>query len=137
MGKRSVETLTQLVYAVAGERGSGLTYAQLSERSVDPESGYRPSANLLNRIGRGEDVKINHKLIAAITAGLGLPAARVEAAAARQFIGYAAIDPGLGGGGEDDEVIRAARKGGTTPAQSPGVEEFVRRSRRDDASDQG
>lgn len=137
MGTRATETLTQLIYAAAGERGSGITYDELSKRSVDPESGYRPSANLLNRIGRGESVKLNPPLIAAITVGLGLPAARVEAAAARQFIGYAAIDPGLGGGGEDDEVIRAARRKGATASDDSGVEEFVSRSRRDGTPDQG
>lgn len=136
MASRGSETLAQLVAAAAGERGSGLTYAQLSERSVDPESGYRPSANLLNRIGRGETVKLNPPLVAAITEGLGLPPARVQAAAARQFIGYAAIDPGLGGGGDDDEVIRAARPAGTTPRDDGGVKGFVRRSREEGTPDQ-
>lgn len=137
MSPRDPETLTQLIASVAGERGSGLTYAQLAERSVDPEGGYRPSANLLNRIGRGEQVKLNPSLIRAITAGLGLPAARVEAAATRQFIGMAAIDPGLGGGGDDDEVIRVARRAGVTPGDSRRVEEFVRQSRDDDTPDKG
>jgi hypothetical protein len=136
MASRGSETLAQLVAAAAGERGSGLTYAQLSERSIDPESGYRPSANLLNRIGRGESVKLNQPLIAAITAGLGLPPARVEAAATRQFIGYAAIDPGLSGG-DDDEVIRVARRPGATPGDGGQVEDFVRRSREEDTPDQG
>jgi hypothetical protein len=100
----SAETLAQLIADVAGERGSGLTYAQLSDRSVDPDSGYKPSANLLNRIALGADIKINPPLIRAITAGLGLPASRVEAAAHRQFIGpYVAVDPGLAAG-DDDEV---------------------------------
>lgn len=137
MAPQGTETLAQLIAAAAGERGRGLTYAQLSERSVDPETGYKASANLLNRIALGADVKINPKLIRAVTAGLGLPPARVEAAATRQFIGFAAVDPGLGGGGEDDEVIRVARRTGATAADSSGVEEFVRRSRRDDTPDQG
>lgn len=137
MAPQGTETLAQLVHAAAGERGSGLTYAQLSERSVDPETGYRPSANLLNRIGLGADVKINPPLVRAVTVGLGLPAARVEAAATRQFIGYAAIDPDLGGGGEDDETIRVARRRGSTHGKSAGVEDFVSRSRRDDDPDQG
>jgi hypothetical protein len=132
----SAETLAQLIADVAGERGSGLTYAQLSDRSVDPDSGYKPSANLLNRIALGVAVKINPPLIRAITAGLGLPASRVEAAAHRQFIGpYVAVDPGLGGG-HDDEVIRAATRDGATPPAGGGVEEFVRTSREEDSSDQ-
>lgn len=136
MATRDEETLGQLIAAAAGTRGSGLTYEQLSERSVDSVTDYRPSANLLNRIALGADVKINPKLVRAITAGLGLPAARVEAAATRQFIGYAAIDPGLGGGGDGDEVIRVAQRGGVTPRDTKGVEEFVRRSRDQDAPDE-
>lgn len=136
MAPRGDETLTQLIAEAAGTRGKGLTYDQLAERSVDPKTGYRPSANLLNRIGRGESVKLNPPLVAAITAGLGLPPARVQAAATRQFIGYAAIDPGLGGGGDDDEVIRAARRTDATRSDGRAVEEFVRRSREDDTSEQ-
>ncbi|SEO82686.1 hypothetical protein [Actinacidiphila rubida] len=135
--RREAETLAQLIADAIGERGSGLTYLQLSERSVDPETGYRPSANLLNRIALGTDIKVNPPLIRAITEGLGLPASRVEAAAHRQYIGpYVAVDPGLGGGGEDDEVIRAATRHGVTPAADGGVGEFVRRSRDEDAPDQ-
>lgn len=136
MASRGDETLTQLIAEVAGTRGKGLTYEQLSERSIDPKTKYQPSANLLNRIGRGEPVKLNQPLIAAIVAGLGLPAARVEAAATRQFIGYAAIDPGLGGGGDDDEVIRVARRADGTASDGRRVEEFVRRSREDDTPEQ-
>lgn len=137
MGTRSAETLAQLIATAAGERGRGLTYSQLSERSIDPETGYKASANILNRIALGADVKINPRLVRAITAGLGLPPARVEAAAHRQFIGFAAVDPNLGGGGDDDEVIRVARRPGVTPPDDSGVEEFVRRSRRDGTPDQG
>lgn len=138
MATRDTETLTQLVATAAGTRGSGLTYDQLVERSVDEETGYRPSRNLLQRIGTGQAVKMNPPLVRAVAAGLGLPLGRVEAAAHRQFIGtYVAVDPGVGGGGDDDEVIRVARRGGVTPRDTGGVEEFVRRSRDDDASDEG
>lgn len=133
---RSSETLAELIHAAAGDRGTGLTYDQLAERSVDPETGYQPSANLLNRIARGLPPKVNPQLIRAITAGLGLPPARVEAAAHREYIGpYAAVDPGLGGGGEDDEVIRAATRRGATPRKRGGVGAFVRTSRDEDADD--
>lgn len=133
---QDTETLAQLVAAVAGTRGVGLTYEQLAERSIDPEGGYRPSANLLNRIGRGESVKLNPPLIRAITVGLGLPAVRVEAAAHRQFIGqFAAVDPGLGDAG-DDEVIRVARRAGVTRGDGTRVEGFVRQSRSEDVADE-
>jgi hypothetical protein len=87
------ETLTQLVQdGISG----GVTYAQLSKRSVDPDSGYRPSANLLWKVGTGRDVKINPPLVAAIAAGLSLPPVRVQAAAAYQFTGYAIKPLGQG-----------------------------------------
>lgn len=131
MSARS-ETLTQLVADAAGRRGHGLTYDQLSTRSVDPATGYRPSRNLLNRIGTGQDIKINPALIGAIAAGLGLPLHRVQAAAARQYLGWQAVDPEVAGGGEGDEVIRVAQRQGVTAGDRPRVEEFVRQSRDDD-----
>jgi hypothetical protein len=133
---RDAETLTDLVAAVAGTRGRGLTYEQLEEQSVDPKSGYRASRNLLNSIGRGQYVKINPKLVRAVAAGLGLPLVRVAAAAHRQYIGpWEAVDPGLGGGGEDDEVIRVAQRDDASPASGTGVEEFVQRSRDEDVTE--
>jgi hypothetical protein len=137
MTPREAETLTQLVYDAAGTRGSGLTYVQLAQRSRDEESGYQPSANLLHKIGTGQEVKLNERLVRAIAAGLGLPVRRVQAAAARQYLGFEAVDPGLGGGGDEDEVIRAARKTGVTPSDGSRVEGFVRQSRSDDLSDEG
>jgi len=137
MRPQDTETLAQLVADAAGTRGSGLTYDQLRDRSIDEETGYQPSSNTLNRIALGADVKINQKLIRAVAAGLGLPLPRVQAAAARQYIGYDVVDPGLGGGGDDDEVIRVAERRGTTPGDGTGVEEFVRRSRRESPPDQG
>lgn len=137
MTPRDAETLTQLVYDVAGTRGSGLTYAQLAARSRDEDTGYQPSANLLHKIGTGQEVKLNERLVRAVAAGLGLPVRRVQAAAARQYLGFEAVDPGLGGGGDDDEVIRAARRTGVTPSDGSRVEGFVRRSREDRTSDEG
>lgn len=137
MNTRETETLAHLVYAVAGKRGEGLTYDQLRARTIDPETGYQPSSNTLNRIALGEDIKINAKLIRAVAAGLELPLERIQAAAARQYLGWEAVDPGLGGGGENDEVIRVATRSGVTPSDTTGVERFVRTSRAEDAPDEG
>jgi hypothetical protein len=137
MAPQGEETLTELIHAAAGIRGQGLTYEELAKKSIDPQTKYQPSPNLLNRIGRGESIKPNPPLIRAIVAGLGLPPARVQAAAHRQYIGdWEAVDPGLGGGGDEDEVIRVAQRGDSSPGSSTGVEDFVRRSREDDASDE-
>ncbi|WNI15537.1 hypothetical protein [Actinacidiphila sp. ITFR-21] len=135
MTTRDAETLTQLVADAAGTRGSGLTYEQLSDRSADPETGYRPSRNLLHRIGTAQDVKMNPSLIRAVAAGLGLPLARVQAAAARQYLGWEAVDPGVSEG-SDDEVIRVARRTGVTPRDTRRVGEFVRKSREEDEPDE-
>jgi hypothetical protein len=128
---RDTETLTELVAAAAGTRGQGLTYEQLAERSFDEKSGYRPSRNLVNRIGTGQSIKVNPDLIAALAVGLDLPVTRVQAAAARQYLGWQAVDPGLGGG-EDGEVIRVAQRRGATPGDRSAVGEFVSGSRTED-----
>lgn len=138
MSTRDTETLAQLVSARAGKRsGAPLSFEELSEISVDEETGYRPSGSHLWKIAKGEDIKPSPKLMRAIAAGLGYPVERIQAAAARQYLGWGAVDPGLGGGGDDDEVIRVATRGGVTPVETSRVEEFVRRSRRDDAPEQG
>ena len=79
---------------------------------------------------------MNPALIHAIAAGLRLPTERVQAAAARQYLGWEVVDPGLSGGGDDDEVVRVAKRAGVTPSDGSRVEGFVRESRRDDASDE-
>lgn len=90
-----LETFADLVAAAAGT-GRPLTYEQLAKRSVDPESGYRPSANLVWRISSGADIKVNAQLVRAMAAGLELPLRRVQAAAAYQFTGFVSSE--LGGG---------------------------------------
>jgi hypothetical protein len=138
MTTRDTETLADLINAKAGKRsGSPMSFEDLSKISVDERSGYRPSGSMLWKIAHHQGIKVNPDLVRAVAAGLGLPLDRVEAAAHRQYIsGYAAVDPGLGGGGDDDEVIRAARRVGSTPGDDGGVEEFVRKSREDDAPEQ-
>jgi hypothetical protein len=135
MTTEGAETLSQLVGERAGKRDSGLpTYEQLSERSVDPKTGYRPSANLLWKIGNGQEVKISEKLVGAIAAGLSLPLERVQLAAARQYLGWQVDDPFGTDPGDDDEVIRVAHRPGLTAGDMPLVDESIKKSRRDDAS---
>ncbi|MYV64423.1 hypothetical protein GT043_00255 [Streptomyces sp. SID2131] len=96
------ETLASLVSQAVGERGkAGPTFEQLAEKCVDPVTGYRPSANLLWRVARAKGVKVNPELVAAIAAGLELPLARVQAAAAYEFTGF--VTSALEGG----EVMHA------------------------------
>lgn len=136
MTTRETETLADLINARAGKRsGAPLSFEQLSEISVDRETAYQPSASYLWKIANGEDVKINPRLIRAIAAGLELPLDRVQTAAARQYLGWQAVDPGIAGG-DDDEVIRVARRDGVTPGDSSRVERFVRQSRDEDTSDE-
>ncbi|MDX3197857.1 hypothetical protein [Streptomyces scabiei] len=135
MSTRDTETLADLVGEIAGKgpgRGAKLTFEQLSEKSVDPETGYRPSPNHLWRIAAGHDIKVNPPLVRAIAAGLEHPLVRVRAAAARQFLGWEA--GGLpGADAEQDEVLRVARAAGVTSDDMPEVRAFFDelRSKRD------
>lgn len=93
MTTQQAETLSQLVAERAGKASGGngkITFVALHERSVDPETGYQPSANLLWKVATDQDVKVHQALVRAIAAGLGLPLARVQAAAAYQYTGYVA-----------------------------------------------
>ncbi|MDX3074577.1 hypothetical protein [Streptomyces sp. MI02-7b] len=126
MTTRDTETLAQLIAERAGKRGSGLpTFEQLSDRSKDPESDYRPAASLLWKIAQGQDVKINPPLIRAIAEGLSLPRRRVQEAAARQFLGWQVDDPFGTPSGGDDKVVRVARRPGVTARDLPRVEDQV------------
>lgn len=85
-----METLAGLV-AAAVDRGE-VTFAQLSERAVDPETGYQPSANMLWKVARQKGVKLNPALVRAIAVGLRLPEPRVQLAAAYEFAGLVATE---------------------------------------------
>jgi len=125
MTTRDAETLAQLVAERAG-KGRPDTFEELANRSVDPETGYSPSANLVWTISKGDNVKINPPLIRALAAGLRLHPDRVGDAAHRQFIGawrsgrppFETDDEG------DDAVYRVAVAAGVTPDQMPVVKEF-------------
>ncbi|MEU8136038.1 hypothetical protein [Streptodolium elevatio] len=79
------ETLTDLVSAALGP--GGLTFQAFQARAVDPDSGYRPSTGLIQKIRDGSLVKINPSLVRAIAAGLGRSSREVGIAAHRQYIG--------------------------------------------------
>lgn len=133
MTTRDAETLAQLVSARAG-KGKDYTFEQLANRSVDPESGYKPSPNLVWKIASGQDVKINPPLVKALAAGLGLPPKRVADAAYRQFIGWFSSEPPFeveGDDDDDDAVYRVARAAGVTPDQMPAVKEFFEELRKE------
>jgi hypothetical protein len=128
MTTRDTETLAQLLKERVGERGSGTSYEDISRRAIDPDSGYQPSASVLwNVANRG--VKINPKLVGAIAAGLGLPVERVQAAAAREYLGWQVSHPASQGPADDDEVISVGHRRGLTPADMPLVEDAIENSR--------
>jgi hypothetical protein len=80
------ETLTDLVAAAVGPDGRW-TYQAFQARAVDPETGYRPSTGLIQKIKEGSLVKINPELVRAIAAGLGKSSREVGLAAFHQYIG--------------------------------------------------
>lgn len=116
------ETLASLVAEQAGT-GRKFTFAALSERSIDPESGYRPSANLLWKISQGESVKVNPQLIRAIAVGLDLGLERVATAATHQFIGFVVGSP-LPSSGAGGEVV-VVHQPDATPGDLTRASEFV------------
>lgn len=137
MTTRDAETLAQLVSEQAG-KGRKYTFEQLAGRSVDPESSYKPSPNLVWKIASGQDVKMNPPLVRALAAGLGLPPQRVADAAHRQFLGWYAAEPAVDRDPEDDEddaVYRAAAAAGATPEQMPAVRELFERLRKERTED--
>lgn len=137
MTTRDTETLAELMSERAGKRGSGLpTWEQVSERAIDPESGYRPSANLLWKVASGQEVKVNPKLVRAIAAGFSLPLERVQDAAYRQFIvGWQVDDPFNTSAGDDDAVARVAHAPGKGAADMPATRDFIERARNTDLDD--
>lgn len=91
MNTHQAETLTHLVADRAGKGpgpGTKMTFVELHDRSVDPETGYQPSPNLLWKVASGQDVKVSPQLVRAIAVGISLPLARVQAAAAFQYTGF-------------------------------------------------
>lgn len=133
MTTRDAETLAQLVSEQAG-KGKRYTFEQLANRSVDPESGYAPSPNLVWTISIGRSVKMNPPLVRALAAGLGLHPRRVADAAHRQFLGWYSAEPDVNvspGDEGDDAVYRVAAAAGVTPEQMPAVEKFFENLRKE------
>jgi hypothetical protein len=133
MATRDAETLAQLVSDQAG-KGKTYTFEQLANRSVDPETDYKPSANLLWKIANGHDVKLSPPLVRALAAGLGHNPRRVADAAHRQFLGWYASEPSpqvAGDDADEDAVYRVATKAGVTPAEMPAVKAFWEQLRRE------
>lgn len=101
------ETLTRLVAERVGE-GREITFRAFEARAVDPDTGYKPSRSTIWKAAKGESIKPSPELIRAFAAGLNLPLGRVQAAAARQFIGLVVDDPIGVEPGADDAVLRVA-----------------------------
>jgi hypothetical protein len=134
MTTRDAETLAQLVHEQVAGEGKRYTNEQLANRSVDPETGYKPSPNLVWSIASGKSVKINPPLVRALAAGLGLSRERVGDAARRQFIGWYSSDPSVqveADEADDDVVYRVAAKAGVTPEDMPAVKAFYEQLRKE------
>jgi len=92
---QEAETLTQLVAERVGE-GRRLTYRAFEERAVDPETGHRPSRDVLWKLRHGKSIRVEPSVIRAVAVGLDLPRHRVQAAAAYQFLGLVVTQTGEG-----------------------------------------
>lgn len=111
------ETLTSLVADRVGD-GREYTYRAFEDRAVDPETGYRPSKSTVWKVSRGEDVKVSPALVRAFAAGLSLPLARVQAAAAFQYTGL--VTSVVGG-------ATVVHEPGVTPEKMASEREIARR----------
>lgn len=107
------ETLSSLVRSQVGPEGE-MTYQAFLKRAVDPETGYRPSISIVQRLAKSQPVKINPPLVRAVAAGLkDVSLRRAQSAAFREYIG----EPPEGA----DVVVTAATDGGVSigPEDTP------------------
>lgn len=80
-----LDLLAQLVAERVGE-GRRMTWRQVEERAVDPETGYRPVKETLRKISRGITVKVSPELVRAVAAGLEVPLYTVENAFIAKYV---------------------------------------------------
>lgn len=123
------DALTRLVQEHVGE-GRALTVRAFAERAVDPVTGTSVSKSTAGNLVQGHRIKITPEVLAAIAAGLGLPLARVQAAAMEQYVGVVVDDPFNTPPGEDDVVVRVAHEPGKAAEDMPAVRAFLKRAER-------
>ncbi|MEU3710518.1 hypothetical protein [Streptomyces catenulae] len=101
----------------------GATYRKLTERAIDPETGYQPSHTTLRKIALDEPVKISPPLVRSIAAAVDKPVREVQIAAAHQYVGLIADDP-LGASTPEATVV-VAHVPGMTAGDMPKVQELL------------
>jgi protein-disulfide isomerase-like protein with CxxC motif len=98
---RSRGALSQLIQDV---NDRGLSYAKMSERAIDPDTGTRLSKPYLQRlVGNPPANAPSETQMRAIAAALRVSERRVQAAAAEQWLGYVATE--LAGYNDDVRII--------------------------------
>jgi hypothetical protein len=83
--KKPRSPLARLVSEAMAERS--LSLRSFTDLAIDPDTGYRMSHTLANRIRTGRSFRPTPQLMRAIAAGTGRPMREVQAAAAVQFLG--------------------------------------------------
>ncbi|MFE3220265.1 hypothetical protein [Streptomyces antimycoticus] len=102
----------------------GTTYDALTERGVDPKSGYRLPKSTLWRIANAQPVKINPALVRAVATAIDAPIRNVQLAAAQQYVGLVADDP-LNASTEEAQVV-IAHVPGMRAEDMPRAQEVLR-----------
>ncbi|MGW2116029.1 XRE family transcriptional regulator [Streptomyces zhihengii] len=113
--------MTELASLVSARRGQlNLSLANLSAAAVDPEGGTSVSSGWIHRLEKGHPViPPQAPQLRALAAGLQVPLARVQEAAAAQFFG-------LDSGGTPAEVLALARRiGGLAADQQAALLGFL------------
>jgi hypothetical protein len=111
--------LTELVQEQVGA-GRQYSVRAFAERAIDPQTGYSPGKSLVGKIVQGLSYTVTPELVRALAAGLDLPEARAQAAAALQFIGVVISEfPAEGA------TVRVAHDAGARPQDAPLAQAFI------------
>ncbi|WP_052707463.1 hypothetical protein [Streptomyces rubellomurinus] len=115
------DALTALVRQAASQPGASLR--GLARLTIDPETGYKIGQTWLHELIHGNISRAPEpKFLRALAAGIGLPLARVQQAAAAQFLEYTATE--LSDLPEDAKVI-VGHLAGMDPSELPQVRAVV------------
>ncbi|MFE7559638.1 hypothetical protein [Kitasatospora sp. NPDC057500] len=75
--------------ALVSDALTRMSFRELAEAAVDPESGYVPGLSYLNKLSKGKITRAPEpQVLRALATGIRLPLRQVQAAAAEEFLEY-------------------------------------------------
>jgi transcriptional regulator with XRE-family HTH domain len=127
------DALTRLVQEHVGP-GRPITIRAFAAAAVDPKSKEGLSKSTVGNLVQGHAIKPTPEIVRAIAAGLGVPLARVQAAAMEQYIGVVVDDPFGIEPGNTDAVVRVAHPADES-GDTPEVRAFIEEARAREGND--